>query len=73
MRIATWNLERVSPRRNRPDLLAQIDQINADIWVLTETNEETLDLSLTHPYRLSTSPQAADPADFGEPWVSSLP
>jgi hypothetical protein len=72
MRIATWNLKGVR-QWTQDDLLAQIDRINADIWVLTETNEKTLDLSLTHPYRLSTSPQPADPADSGEAWVSSLP
>ena len=40
LRIATWNLER--PRRGgwkkNPIIQEQIDEINADIWILTETN-----------------------------------
>ena len=45
MRIATWNLER--PKRGgwkkNPIIQKQIDKINADIWILTETN------SIIHP------------------------
>jgi hypothetical protein len=58
MRIATWNLNRARPRRNLPGLLAQIHQIEAHVWVLTETNDQTIDLSRTHPYRVSTLPVA---------------
>lgn len=40
MKIATWNLDR--PRRGgwkkNPIIQEQIDEINADIWILTETN-----------------------------------
>lgn len=39
-RIATWNLER--PKQNswakNPRLLSQVNVINADLWILTETN-----------------------------------
>jgi hypothetical protein len=58
MRIATWNLER--PRRGSvrklPGLRAQLAAIKADIWVLTETNDQAVDLSPTHPYWVSTIP-----------------
>ena len=40
MRIATWNLER--PRlggwKKNPIICQQLDEIDADIWILTETN-----------------------------------
>jgi endonuclease/exonuclease/phosphatase (EEP) superfamily protein YafD len=42
LRIATWNLQR--PRngtgKRAKSLLARIEQINADIWILTETHSE---------------------------------
>lgn len=41
MRIATWNLR--CPRETKPDrsaaLQARIREINADVWILTETNQ----------------------------------
>ena len=41
LRVATWNLER--PGKTRPDrprrIVEIIQKINADIWILTETNE----------------------------------
>ncbi len=42
MKIATWNLERpVDLADKRVELIRQrIDQINADIWILTETNNK---------------------------------
>lgn len=40
LKIATWNLQR--PRagswKNTPKILEKIHEINADVWVLTETN-----------------------------------
>ncbi|HEX6535479.1 MAG TPA: endonuclease/exonuclease/phosphatase family protein [Gemmatimonadaceae bacterium] len=58
MRLATWNLER--PRRGSvrrlPGLRARIATIDADVWVLTETNDEAVDLSASHPHRVSTDP-----------------
>ena len=39
IRVATWNLERCSPLawRKAPAQQRRIDQVNADLWVLTET------------------------------------
>lgn len=43
-RVATWNVERPTtkgwkrPLKN-PHIMEQIDSINADIWILTETHE----------------------------------
>jgi len=49
MRIATWNLERPGPS-NRVRIGACLDkirEIDADLWILTETHE-LIDLSATH-------------------------
>jgi hypothetical protein len=69
LRIATWNLER--PRqtcsRRIPYILKRLREIEADIWVLTETNG-IIDLSDTH------SPIASDPVTSlhspGENWTT---
>ena len=37
MRIATWNLERLIKRKNQL-VLEKLEDINADILILTETN-----------------------------------
>lgn len=39
VRVATWNLERVSPRswRKLPAQRAVMEEVDADLWVLTET------------------------------------
>ena len=39
MRIATWNLERCNPRK-REAQLSRIGEIDADIWLLTETTTD---------------------------------
>ncbi|MUG98780.1 hypothetical protein F7734_43415 [Scytonema sp. UIC 10036] len=41
LRIATWNLEKPSPNgwSKNPSILEKIHEINADIWILTETND----------------------------------
>ena len=61
LRIATWNLER--PRRGSvrrlPGLRARIDAVDADVWVLTETNDALVDLSATHRARAARSPYRA--------------
>lgn len=58
LRAATWNLERprLGSHRKLPGLRAQIDAIGADVWILTETNDQAVDLSATHPYHASTIP-----------------
>jgi hypothetical protein len=56
MRIAVWNLERPDPQhesKNRARL-AKIREINADLWILTETHE-VIDLTGSH-YGAFTSP-----------------
>jgi hypothetical protein len=49
MRIATWNLEkpRLTSNRKIPFILDRLREIDADVWVLTETGS-TIDLSATH-------------------------
>jgi hypothetical protein len=56
MRIAVWNLERPDPRQETINQarLAKIQEINADLWILTETHE-IIDLSGSH-HGASTSP-----------------
>ncbi|MEW6497557.1 MAG: endonuclease/exonuclease/phosphatase family protein [Cyanobacteriota bacterium] len=52
MKIATWNLERPKLKgwKKNPKIQEQIDEIKADIWILTETN------SVIHPENDSSSP-----------------
>jgi len=40
LRIATWNLDRPMKRHSRQsgEFLRHIEKINADVWVLTETD-----------------------------------
>jgi hypothetical protein len=61
MRIATWNVQRPAPRQalKNEARLEKIREINADIWILTETHE-LIDLSLTH-YGVATKPSARKP------------
>lgn len=69
LRIATWNLER--PRRTSlgkiPFLLERIQAVNADVWVLTETNT-VIDLSASHQPIASTP--VASLHKSGENWTT---
>ena len=38
MRIATWNVERLSPQKRLPGILEELRRVDADILVLTETD-----------------------------------
>lgn len=38
MRIATWNVERLSPKKRLPGILEAVRRVDADILVLTETD-----------------------------------
>jgi len=38
MRIATWNVERLSPQKRLPAILENLRRVDADILVLTETD-----------------------------------
>jgi len=61
MRIATWNVERPTPKQTLKNeaRIEKIREINADIWILTETHE-VIDLSATH-YGAATKPSARKP------------
>uniref|UniRef100_B8HKT6 Endonuclease/exonuclease/phosphatase n=1 Tax=Cyanothece sp. (strain PCC 7425 / ATCC 29141) TaxID=395961 RepID=B8HKT6_CYAP4 len=47
LRIATWNLDHPKPGswQKTPAILQQIEAINADVWILTETNNKAVDLA----------------------------
>lgn len=40
MRIATWNVERLKHKRELEKIKNICDELNADIFVLTETDEQ---------------------------------
>src|SRR5687768_1886217 len=58
MRLATWNLER--PRLGSwsklPALHDRLREISADVWILTETNAQSIALHDTHPHAVFTPP-----------------
>jgi endonuclease/exonuclease/phosphatase family metal-dependent hydrolase len=56
LKIATWNLNHPKPNswKKKPLIEAQIHKIDADIWILTETNNAAIDLSSTHGKFTST-------------------
>lgn len=66
LRLGTWNLERARGSRRRERQLAVLRDREADIWILTET-DDAVDLRSTHvPVHSSPRPDAAD----GERWVT---
>ena len=68
MRIGTWNVEYGIGVRN-PDRLAILQERDADIWVLTETDAD-LDLSASHPFRAMTLPRSTPKTRKGSTWVT---
>lgn len=38
MRIATWNVERLSPLKRLPGIMEELRRVDADVLVLTETD-----------------------------------
>jgi hypothetical protein len=67
MKIATWNLERSQPQSPQAEQQRQwLDRINADIWVLTETN---VAISPGADYRSVSSGLPDRGAEVGERWV----
>ena len=42
MKIATWNVERLKKKKYLPEIISEIEKINADILVLTETDSQIL-------------------------------
>jgi hypothetical protein len=68
MRLATWNLERVSaaePRSRR--LQAVMRSVGADVWVLTETDERVVP---EHGMASVRSGMPERPHRAGERWVT---
>lgn len=71
MRIATWNIERPGARSvaRLPGIHARLRDVRADVWVLTETNVEAIDLRDSHPHLLST-PAVEGYHTGGHRWTS---
>ena len=42
MKIATWNIERLKKKKYLSEILSEIEKIDADILVLTETDSRIL-------------------------------
>ncbi len=71
LRIATWNLERVSLRSwlKLPRLLQQIRAVDADVLVLTESRAG-LPLAAAYPHVAHAPPHLTRRPDDDERWVS---
>ena len=54
MKIATWNIERLKKKKYLPEIISEIEKINADILVLTETDSQILPEN--YPYKIETKP-----------------
>ncbi|MDP3720327.1 MAG: endonuclease/exonuclease/phosphatase family protein [Acidobacteriota bacterium] len=67
MRIATWNLERLPTAWRRSVIQSQLREVNADIWILTETSSG---LSPGKDYKLVSSGAPDRLGDQGEVWVA---
>lgn len=69
LRIATWNLERPSKRvgTRRPRQLARIAEVDADVWVLTETRTTVTPGPELHGVHTPPHPQRRPDED--ERWV----
>jgi hypothetical protein len=52
-----------------PGILDRITTTDASIWILTETNDEAVSLTASHPYRVSTHPVAGLHTP-GERWTT---
>lgn len=57
LRIATWNLDHPKPNswKKTPAILEQLQTINADVWILTETNNSAVDLSTKDYFKFSST------------------
>lgn len=57
LRIATWNLDhpKTNSWKKKPAILEQIQIINADVWILTETNNSAVDLSAENYCKFSST------------------
>ena len=54
MKIATWNIERLKKKKYLSEILSEIEKIDADILVLTETDSRILPEN--YPYKIETKP-----------------
>ena len=52
MKIATWNVERLKKKKYLPEILSEIEKIDADILILTETDSQILPEN--YPYKIET-------------------
>jgi hypothetical protein len=71
MRLATWNLEkpRLGSWKKLPFLRERISASNADVWILTETNSQAIDLRTSHPHAAFT-PRIEAYHSAGECWTA---
>ena len=66
-KIANWNLERPKSKSEKTKLaIEKIQEVNADIIVLTETSK-SVDLSEIYPFQISTLSYERTP---NEHWVT---
>ena len=64
MKIATWNVERLKHRKSIDKILSAIEDVQADILVLTETNER---IKLNYRYGFHTPQLHEAPSDYHMP------
>lgn len=54
MKIATWNVERLKKKKYLPDIISEIEKIDADILVLTEADSRIPPEN--YPFKIETKP-----------------
>lgn len=71
LKIATWNLDHPKPNswQKKPRIEAQIQKVDADIWILTETNNLAIDLS--RKYHKFTATEDFNNDSYTTVWVKS--
>ncbi|MCG9890973.1 MAG: endonuclease/exonuclease/phosphatase family protein [Thermosynechococcaceae cyanobacterium MS004] len=71
LKIATWNLDHPKPNswKKKPHIEAQIQRVDADIWILTETNNLAIDLSKN--YHKFTTTEDFKKDSYTTIWVRS--
>jgi hypothetical protein len=71
LKIATWNLNR--PRWgswHKPTILAKLQEVNADIWILTETNS-VISPGENYHKPVATQPETAPHSSLPHPSLPS--
>lgn len=71
LKIATWNLDHPKPNswQKKPRIEAQIQKVDADIWILTETNNLAIDLSRN--YHKFTATEDFNYDSYTTVWIRS--